>query len=747
MKKILLSLLLSVLANLAIGQVKGTVYGSSEHKKEALFGVKVFFKGSDIGTITDENGSFVLDYLPPLPDTLIFRAQGYYSDTLVITKKDRFLNVNVTLYSSSYLPEVVIQYQKAKTSIEKLNPILTETLSKGELRKAACCNLSESFETNASVDVNVTDAVSGAKKIQMMGLAGTYTQIQFENIPILKNLGSAYGLGMIPGTWINSIQITKGAGTVVNGYESMAGLINLEFSQPGVNMEKFYFNAYTNIQGRNEINFHNSIVFNDKWSTGIFGHASVGTIEIDRNKDGFRDLPLKEDFTFLNRWNYQGENFESKFGVRAAFTSNTGGQMGYNRASNPNNLYGVYVENQHLEAFAKTGFFFKKSVNSSLGLVYQAKYHALQAQFGNRNVDAEERRGYVNAIYNTILGNTSNTLKAGLSFVYDDLRQNHYNLGMQNEFSTLNRTEIVPGAFAEYTKTTTRHNLVAGVRGDYHNLYGFQFSPRVHYKFRVTEKLDLRLTAGKGFRVPNFVVDNLSLLANNKPWIMNEALQPEVSWNFGGSTVYEFRMFKRAARWSVDAYHTLFTNQLVVDRDQDLGAIYFNNLQGQSFSNAIQTDFSFEPWRNFEIKMAYKYLDVKATFGGTLQEKIMVPKHRAFVNFGYKTRNKRWEYDLTASVFGSKRLPRMEVPGPGTVYTSDERSKVYSMVNAQVTHVYKKWDFYLGGENLLNYTQKNPIIDAQNPFSTTFDATRIWAPVIGINIYAGVRYSIEHKKK
>ncbi|SFT68670.1 Outer membrane receptor for ferrienterochelin and colicins [Lishizhenia tianjinensis] len=746
MKNLILSILLSLFTFGTFAQVKGTVYGSTENKKEPLFGVKVFFKDSEIGTITDEKGAFTLDYLPTLPDTLIFRAQGYYPDTLVITKKDRFLSVNVTLYSSSYLPEVVISYQRENSTIERLNPLFTETLSSGELRKAACCNLSESFETNASVDVNLTDAVSGAKKIQMMGLAGTYTQIQFENIPMLKNLGSAYGLNMIPGTWINSIQITKGSGTVVNGYESMAGLINLEFYQPGVNMDKFYFNAYTNIQGRNEVNFHNSIKLSDKWSTGIFGHASLGSVELDRNKDGFKDIPLSENFTVMNRWNYEGENFESKFGVRASVTSKTGGQIGFKRNNNPNNLYGVSIDNQHAEAFAKTGFYFKKSVNSSLGIVYQAKYHGLQAQFGTRSVDAEERRGYVNAIFNTILGNTSNTLKTGLSFVYDDLRQTHYNLGMQDDQTTLNRTEVVPGAFAEYTKKTIRHDLVLGARGDYHNLFGFQFSPRAHYKFKVTEKVDLRLTAGRGFRVPNYVVDNLSLMANNKPWILNESLKPEVSWNFGGSLVYELRLFKRAARWSVDAYHTLFTNQVIVDRDQDAQTIYFRNLEGQSYSNAIQTDFSFKPLKNLEVKMAYKYLDVKATFGGSLQEKIMVPTHRGFINFGYITRNKRWEYDLTASVFGTKRLPRLALNDAGTVFTADERSKAYGMVNAQITHVYKRWDFYLGGENLLNYTQKNPIIDAQNPFSSTFDATRIWAPVIGINVYAGVRFSIEHKK-
>ena len=744
MKNILLTLLMFTFSSIGFTQIKGKIYGSKQDNKEALLGAQVFFLKARTGTVTNENGEFELTDLPKLPDTLVFRASGFHPDTLIVGKRDRFLDLEITLYSEQILPEVLIEYKRDNSSIEKLNPILTENLSAGELRKAACCNLSESFETNASVDVNVTDAVSGAKKIQMMGLAGSYTQIQFENIPILKNLGSAYGLGMIPGTWINSIQITKGAGNVVNGYESMAGLINLEFYQPGMNMDRFYFNAYSNIQGRNEINFHSSHKINEKWSTGLFGHASLGLMDVDRNKDNFRDVPLTENFTLLNRWNYQGEFFESKFGVRASYTSKTGGQLDYDRYQNDPSIYGVFIENQHIEAFAKTGFFFKKAVNSSLGVVYQAKYHKMGAQFGRRSLDAEEKRGYINMIFSSILGNTSNTIKTGLSFVYDELSQTHFNLKMNEEFTSLNRTELVPGAFAEYTKTSTRHNLVLGVRGDYHNLFGGQVSPRAHYKFKISEDLDLRLTSGKGFRVPNYVVDNLSLMANNKPWILNEELKPEVSWNFGGSTVYEFKLFDRAARWSVDFYHTLFTNQLMVDRDEDFSQIVFRNLNGQSFSNALQTDFSFEPAKNFEIKMAYKYLDVKANFGGKLQEKIMVPKHRAFVNLGYTSRNKRWEYDLTASVFGSKRLPTMELPD--NTLTPNPRSEVYPIVNAQITHVYKKWDFYLGGENLLNYTQKNPIIDAQNPFSTTFDATRIWAPIIGINVYAGVRFSIESKK-
>jgi outer membrane receptor protein involved in Fe transport len=370
--------------------------------------------------------------------------------------------------------------------------------------------------------------------------------------------------------------------------------------------------------------------------------------------------------------------------------------------------------------------------------VYNVKYHEIDANFGNRTFRGEEKRGYINAIYDGIFGNTDHKYKLGLSGVYSDIYQQADTLNMDRE-------EIIPGAFFEYTMTTSRHSLVAGVRGDYHNLYGFQYAPRIHYKFALTEYTDVRATAGKGWRVPNFMIDNISLLANNRQWIAPDEMLPEVSWNMGGSFVQRFKLFRREASLVLDYYHTFFENQLVVDRDLSVDAIYFKNLDGNSFSNSFQAEFTFRPIKTIEIRTAYKYLDVRAEVGGALQQQVMIPKHRGFINLGYASRNKRWEFDVTTSVFGEARLP--EVMLPDGSMTQDNVSAVYPIINAQLTHVYKRWDFYLGGENLGNYRQQNPIIDAQNPFSETFNATRVWAPIFGVNIYAGFRFSLEKEEK
>lgn len=719
----------------AMAQLKGTVLGSNGTAQEPIEGAKVYLLGAKAGDITCDAGNFELVLPRTLPDTLVFSALGYISDTIIVTKEDRFITMKVVLFADEVLPEVIVAYRKNTKTISKLKVLAVEEISLGELRKAACCNLSESFETNVSVDVNFTDAVSGARTIQMMGLEGVYTQIQFENIPYLRGLEQPFGLSSFPGTWINSIQITKGTGNVVNGYESMAGLVNIEMFKPQ-DMDAFFLNGYGNIYGRAELNAHGSMHVGKKWSTALFAHGSGMFAENNHNHDNFMDAPMGNLFSFNNRWHYQGEKMEAQIGVNSYLESKYGGEVGYRRGSD-NNLYGMETNAKHLDVYAKTGFFMKKPYNS-IGVIYNLKYQANDALFGVRQFKGVEKRGYINGVFESIIGNTMHKYKVGLSGVFVDMNQ-------QMDSLTDNRVEIVPGAFAEYTYTGPRLTTVIGARGDYHNLYNFQFSPRIHAKYAITEFTDLRVTAGKGWRVPNYMIDNISLLATSRQWIAPAETQPEISWNFGGSLVQSFKLFGNQASVVVDYYHTLFERQLIVDRDENVSQIIFRNMEGKSFSNSFQTEFSFIPFSRFEIRLAYKFLDVRAEYGGQLQQKVMVPKHRGFINVAYHTRNNKWEFDVTASVFGTSRLPVAQLDS--VTFTTDNFSKVYPQVSAQITYKHKKWDFYIGGENLTNYRQHHPIIDAENPFGTYFDATRIWAPVMGINVYVGFRYVIPHKKQ
>ena len=729
------------ITNIVNAQIKGLIQGADGSQKKPIYGAKIKLLQAKTGTVSREDGTFELVLPKELPDTLVISAFGYNPDTLIVSKKDRFTALNILLYSDKLLPEILIEYRKNGHSISRLKTLHVEELTAIELRKAACCNLSESFETNASVDVNITDAVSGAKKIQMMGLDGVYTQIQMENIPYLRGLESAFGLSSLSGTWIESIQITKGTGNVVNGYESMAGLVNLELKKPD-EMEKIYLNVYQNIFGRSEFNFNKGIILNPKWSTGFLGHVSSTYGNIDRNKDAFRDLPTGDNTAFMNRWAYKGKKMEAQFGINFYRDRKVGGQTSFfrNKENQVDTVnYGVLINSKHIDIYGKTGFFGKRPMQS-LGIVYNIKHQEIDGFFGLKTFSGLEKRGYINVIYDDIIGTSDHTIKIGTSFVAIDISQKADTLSQK-------RMELVPGIFAEYTYTGRRLTGVFGSRYDYHSIFREQFSPRVHLKYLLSEMTDLRFTAGKGWRVPNFIIDNISLLASSKQWIAPSETKPEISWNIGGSLVHEMKIFERKASISLDFYHTRFENQLIVDRDDAINAIVFSNLKNSSFSNSFQTEFSFSLIKNLDIRLAYKFLDVQAKYGNEMRQQVMIPRQRGFVNIAYITRNKRWEYDFTCSVFSPSRLPIQRDFSNDTLLISDMKSPTYAMINAQITHIYKKFDFYLGGENLTNSTQKNPIIDAANPFGSKFDATNIYMPITGINIYVGIRYAIAKNKK
>jgi outer membrane receptor for ferrienterochelin and colicins len=726
--KLLLFLVFSSSGLVRSQNVTGVILGIGNQEIEKIFGATISTKQS--GVYSDTNGYFTLPLGLELPDTLYVKAINYEPLSLVLIDTSF---QTIYLQREKKLENVIITAKQESHSISSLNPLHTEMISSKELRKAACCNLSESFETNASVDVNITDAISGTRKIQMMGVDGVYTQLQMEGIPYFKGVESSNGISSMPGTWIESMQVTKGSGSVVYGYEPMVGLINLELKKPQ-KIERAYFNSYLNRFGRYEVNYNGGKEFNDKWSQASFIHYSGLSFENDYNKDGFRDVPKSQNASFLNRWKYQGERFETQFGVNAYLNDIKGGQIDAEKNKSVNK-YGVFTDTRHVDVFAKTGFFFKDKPYQSIGVLYNFKYQDYNGSFGNDQFKTKEKRGYINLVYDGIINNTNHTIKFGSSIVVIDLQQKLERLFVQH---IDNRLEVVPGVFGEYTFKGNRLTSVLGARIDYHNLFGFKFSPRLHSKYSINEKLTLRFSSGRGWRVPNYIVDNISLLASSKYWETNQKLQPEISWNNGISLIKDLLLFKRKSQLSIDFYRTDFQSQLIIDRDIDVYKIVFENLKGKSFSNSFQVELSLEPYKNLEVRVAYKILDVKADFGGELQQKVLLPKHRGFVNLGYLTRNKKWEFDWTSTFYGIARLPfNTEL---------DNTSSRFNLTNVQVTHIHKKWDFYLGAENLFNYMQKNPIINSENPFDTNFDATRIWGPIMGTNIYFGLRFTMKKTK-
>jgi outer membrane receptor protein involved in Fe transport len=717
-------------------EIKGKVVTTNEGNQEPIPFAKIKSASSDQTAIAKKDGTFTIEVLQ-LPDTLLIKAVGF--DLFAFTVEKQGEDYTINLGDGNVLKGVTVIGGNLGKYIDLKDPFNIEKIGQDELRKAACCNLSESFETNASVDVNLTDAVSGAKKIQMLGLDGVYTQLQWENIPLIRGLSTSYGLSFTPGTWIESIQITKGTGSVVNGYESIAGMINLELKKPSES-ERLYINLYGNKFTRGEINIHGAQRLNDKWSTMSFLHLSNQFNETDVNGDGFKDMPVGFLGAGMHRWDFRGENMESRFGVKGTVMDKVGGQLGYNNSADPTNpIWGASFKTQHLEAFGKMGIFMKNRPKGSLGIVNQLKYHNMNNVFGNNTYLGTQKKWYSNFIYSDIFKNTNHNYKTGVSFIYDNYDQTYND-------STFLKTEIVPGAFFEYTfRYLEKFTLVAGVRGDYHNLYGPLFAPRLHAKWNVNKKSAFRFSVGRGYRVPNPYADFNSLMASSRTWIVDPNIVPEDALNGGITFTQKFLIKDEVSTFTIDYFYTQFINQLITDMDINPQQVHIYNSMGESFSHAVQVEIAIKPTKTFEFRTAFKYYDVQAEFGGILQQKAFVPRFRMLLNAGYKTRNKKWEFDLTANWVGQKRLPHTHT-NPAE-HQRAHNSEDYWVMNSQISYKHKKFSFYLGAENMLNIIQQNAIISPDDPFGSYFDATQIWAPISGVNIYAGLHFDIKHKKK
>lgn len=707
-----------------------TLKGLVKAENEALFGANIYLLPSFQGTTSLADGSFEITPKNPEDSLLVVSFAGFESDTFPLKGLQNELIVQLKKNKKLETVDVVGERNAYEHSTKTIN---TEIITEKALLKAACCNLSESFETSGTADVSFSDAVTGAKQIRLLGLDGKYIAMTTENIPNLRGLANMYGLGYISGTMIESIQISKGVGSVVNGYESMAGQINIEYKKFNKS-EPLFVNAYANSMGRVEANINSTFKLSNRLTNTLLTHANYFKTPHDANHDGFLDLPFQRQINILNKLKYQGEKFEFLLGAKALIESRQGGQTHFYHTPNGNNFYGIDFNTKRGEIFGKFAFVWPSKPYKSFGLISNFTFHEQNGNYGKRLYAGTQKNGYINGIYESIFDNTNHKFRTGFSFMYDDYRE------YVND-TLLNRLEWVPGAFFEYTFNHNEHfTLIAGLRNDYHNIAGNQITPRLHVKWEMIEGLILRASGGRGFRYANLFAENSSVFISSRKIIIENNLKPEITWNVGGGIGYEFVLLGNEARLGIDFYRTQFENMIVNDMDT-YNLIRFSNLSGTAYSNSGQLEFSFIPFEKFKVRFVGKINDVKSTFVNGPERVPFVPFYKGLINLEYTTRNKQpWSFDFTIQLNGPSRIPLTYNPDNGTQNPTE--SPVFPVLYAQISKKIKNWDIYLGGENLTNYRQFNPIIDPMNPFGTKFDASQVWGPIFGVMVYGGVRFKL-----
>lgn len=711
---------------------------------EALAGAQVRTTAADIYAYSDSDGSFSIQ----IPDTT--SALAIEMDHLNLTRHIHIdahsKNDTFQLELATELEGFVFTKRRKSTEINMLDPVRSENLGIRELHKAACCNLSESFETTPSIDVGFTDAVSGYRQITLLGLSGPHVLFTRENIPDTRGLANVVGLTFTPGAWVESIQLSKGTGSVVNGYEGVAGQINVELHKPretdGI---KLLLNAYQSDQGRTELNVVSNNFINHDLNTSIFAHAKSNYIKTDQNNDGYLDQPLGNTYILGNRWIYFNDRgWEMQLGVKGVLMDLWGGQNNFEKSQelNSRNPWGFKQDTKRLEGWAKFGKVNVSKPYESMGLQINAFHHDSRANYGMNRYSGKQNSFYANYIFQSIIGNTNHIIKGGASFQYDDFEEEF----KQNTFS---RQEIVPGAFAEYTYLyETKLSLVAGLRADHSSMYGLFVTPRLHLRYAPIEKLVFRASAGRAQRTANPLSENMGTMASSRQFIFENVhaknpfgLEQEVAWNFGLNGTWQFMLNYRDGSISADYYFTNFENMAVADLE-DYRNIRIYNLDGPAFAHSFQAQFDYELIRNWDWRIAYRYYDVQTSFKheGLLQ-KPLLSKNRFFVNTAYETRNK-WSFDATANWSGPKRIPQ-HIDARGDLASSHQTPSFW-LFNAQIAKTWQeeKWRVYLGVENIFATMQHHMILGQQHPYDPGFDASLIWGSAHGRNIYFGINYAL-----
>lgn len=717
-------------------QVSGTV---KDQAGEPIIGANVFWKNISGGVATREDGTFSISK-PDKSNHLIVSFIGYENDTIQVNDKKAVLDV--VLREGMELSEVQIVSRKLSTLKLRSSVMNEEIITSDELCRAACCNLGESFVTNPSVDVSYSDAATGAKQIKLLGLSGTYVQMLTENIPNYRGAASPYGLGYVPGPWMHSIQVSKGISSVKNGYEALTGQINVEFKKPQLpEADWVSANLFASTTNRYEANADATVKLSKRWSTSLLAHYENETKAHDGNDDGFADIPRIEQYNFWNRWAYMGDHYVFQAGIKALDESRKGGQVSHSGVPAADR-YEIDIDTRRYEAFTKNAYIFNKEKNTNLALILSGTLHNQDALYGRKIYNVDQFNAYASLMFETEFTKEHN-LSAGFSYNYDGYDQ-HYRL-TNNAETPLTKAfarESVGGAYAQYTfNLDNKFVLMAGLRGDHSSEYGFFVTPRAHIKYNPNDFVHFRLSAGKGYRTNHVLAENNYLMASSRKVSIADHLNQEEAWNYGASISGYIPLFGKTLNLNLEYYYTDFLKQVVVDMDTNPHEVAFYNLDGRSYSQVFQVEATYPFFQGFSLTAAYRWTDAKTTYNHQLMEKPLTGKYKGLVTASYQTPLGLWQFDATWQMNGGGRMPNPYTLADGTS-SWDARYKGFSQLSAQVTRYFRRWSIYIGGENLTNFKQKNPIIDAADPWGDRFDSTMIWGPVHGAKGYIGVRFNL-----
>lgn len=738
MKKYILLAVLLLPCVLFAQNISGTVTNTSN---EPLMGASVYWSNTKRGTTTDSKGEFKLSTKDISPKILVVSYLGHISDTLEIVNESQ---VKIQLKESSNLDEIVVKSRQDGVIISSAHSIKTEHITQTELAKAACCDLAGCFETQTTVQPHTTNVITNSKELRMLGLSGVYSQVLIDGFPMIQGLSYTYGISSIPGTLVDNIYVSKGANSVLQGYESISGQINVETKKPD-ETDKLFLNAYINSFAEKQFNL-NYAVKNEKWSNLTAAHVVQPGNDFDRDDDNFLDVTKLTRYMVFNKLKYGNETdlgWNSEIGLRFVNEKRVGGQVGFDEKidKGSSTVYGQSVSLNQPEIWTKNGFRINDKHN--LTLYASGLYQDQNSYFGTVKYDAKQSSFNGNLQYDYQYG--ENSLKTGVSYRHLSLDETigFTDNALQRTYAgDYDKQENIVGAFAENSLSLFEDKLtwITGVRLDNHNQFGTRFTPRTFLKYDVTPSTVIRANIGTGWRTVNLFSENIGLLVSSRDIVFAEQLEPEKAWNTGINLTQNINSGIASGFFSVDYYRTDFQNQIFPDFDTDPTKVIIDNFNGKSVSNTFQAEVFLNFWNQLEFKTGYSFIDVYRVVEGEKESLPFNSKHRVVTNLGFKPLSDKFRMDMNIQWNGKQRLP--DTKSNPIAYQRPDYSESYALLNAQFTYNLKDLEFYTGVENIFDFRQKQPIIGWEDPFGQYFDTSSVWGPTQGRELYLGIRYRI-----
>ncbi len=732
------------------------VSGRITHKDIPVPYVNIALGRSGLGTSSDENGYFLLRDVPKGDYQLHVTAVGYqpWSRKIKVSGKP-VINLNISLIAASEELEEYVITGTLKPVNRLESPVPVEVYTPAFLKKNPTPSIFEALQNVNGVRPQINCNVCNTGDIHINGLEGPYTLVLIDGMPIVSGLGTVYGLTGIPNSLIEQIEVVKGPASTLYGSEAVGGLINI-ITKHAPAAPEFVADAFATGYGEYNLDIGTKIGFGNSTDLMLGINYFKYDLPIDNNEDNFTDVTLQDRISVFQKWNFKRDKARVfSLAGRYFYEDRWGGEMQWTpEFRGGDEIYGESIYTSRWEFVGKYQLPFEEKLLLSVSY----NDHKQNSVYGDLPYLADQRIGFGQLTWDRRFGKHDFLLGSALRYnYYDD------NTPATNGLRGSEPDEVwIPSLFVQdEISLAQKHSLLMGVRYDYDRRHGSILTPRMAYRWKISDKDILRFNSGTGFRVVNLFTEDHAALTGAREVIIAEELKPERSVNFNIN--YLKKIYADNGIFiglDVSAFYTHFSNKIIPDYDTNPNQIIYQNLDGKSVSQGVSANIDLALPSGIKFLVGVTLQDVSNTENGIKERQILTERFTGTWSVSYNFRALDLSVDYTGNIYGPMRLPLL-----GELDPRQEFSPTWSIQNIQFTYKgLENFEVYGGVKNLLDWTPNrgNPFIIARandpfdrevsfdnagnvvptpnNPYALTFDPSYVYAPNQGIRAFFGLRY-------